>query len=416
MKGLSGYLNLNKVSDDTYFSDLSDRVSLTSLTTLPREGGLSYTNGVLGVIARAQAFQTLQDPTAPQPAPYNRVPQLQATVAETDWMGLTWSGIGEYAYFRQPTLTTGQRVYAWPSVGILRQGAAWYVNARTGVHLREYDLNEIRPDVPDRQNYAIPITSVDAGLVFEREVNEFGLTGIQTLEPRAFYVYIPFRNQSNAPTFDTAIDDFNFAQLFSVNRYLGNDRIGDANQLSLALTSRLLDAETGAERIRVAIGERFYFNDQRVVLNETPRAANNSDFLLGMEGRLSDAWALISLWQYNFESSQTERFNAGVRYTPAPGSHVERQLPLFAPELRPPGRADRRPVTDKPMGHRGAVADQRELDAARPVELLDPRQQDAGGRGGRRVQWRLLGIACGRTTVDDDHPVRLPIRCTCSSS
>ncbi len=319
VKGLSGYLNLNKVSDDTYFSDLSDRVSLTSLTTLPREGGISYTNGVLGVIARAQAFQTLQDPTAPQPAPYNRVPQLQATVAETDWMGLTWSGIGEYAYFRQPTLTTGQRVYAWPSVGILRQGAAWYVNARTGVHMREYDLNEIRPDVPDRQNYAIPITSVDAGLVFEREVHEFGLTGIQTLEPRAFYVYIPFRNQSNAPTFDTAIDDFNFAQLFSVNRYLGNDRIGDANQLSLALTSRLLDAETGAERIRVAIGERFYFNDQRVVLNETPRAANNSDFLLGMEGRLSDAWALISLWQYNFESSQTERFNAGVRYTPAPG-------------------------------------------------------------------------------------------------
>ena len=319
VKGLSGYLNLNKVSDDTYFSDLSDRVSLTSLTTLPREGGLSYTNGVWGVIARAQAFQTLQDPTAPQPPPYNRVPQVQTTLAETDWMGLTWAGVAEYAYFRQPTLTTGQRVYAWPTVGILRQGAAWYVNARTGVHVREYDLNEIRPDVPDRQNYAIPITSVDTGLVFEREVHEFGLTGIQTLEPRAFYVYVPYRNQSNAPTFDTAIDDFNFAQLFSVNRYLGNDRIGDANQLSLALTSRLLDAETGAERFRVSIGERFYFNSQRVVLNETPRAANNSDFLVGMEGRLSDAWALVGLWQYNFESSQTERFNAGVRYTPAPG-------------------------------------------------------------------------------------------------
>ena len=187
------------------------------------------------------------------------------------------------------------------------------------MQLRDYDLNSSQPDVPSHQSYAMPITSVDAGLVFERDGNVFGHTFIQTLEPRAFYVYIPYRNQSNAPIFDTAIDDFNFSQLFTENRYLGNDRIGDANQLSLALTSRLLDPDTGAERMRVAVGERFYFNDQRVVLNETPRAANNSDFLVGIEGRLSDAWALIGLWQYNFEASETERLNAGVRYTPAPG-------------------------------------------------------------------------------------------------
>ena len=309
----------NKVSDDTYFSDLSDRVAFTSLTTLPREGGLTYTSGPWGVVARAQAFQTLQDPTEPQPPPYNRVPQVLGTLSETNWLGLAWAGVAEYAYFRQPTLITGQRAYAWPTVAFSRQGAAWYATARTGVHVREYDLNEIRPDVSGRQSYAIPITSVDAGLVFERDVKEFGLTGVQTLEPHAFYVYVPYRDQSKAPVFDTAIDDFNFGQLFSVNRYLGNDRIGDANQLSLALTSRLLDAETGAERLRVSIGERFYFNTQRVVLNETQRAANNSDFLVGIEGRLSDAWALIGLWQYNFESSQTGRFNAGVRYTPAPG-------------------------------------------------------------------------------------------------
>ncbi len=319
VKGLSGYVNLNKVSDDTYFSDLADRVAFTSLTTLPREGGLTYTSGPWGVVARAQAFQTLQDPTEPQPPPYNRVPQIQGALFDTDWMGLTWAGVGEYAYFRQPTLTTGQRIYAWPTVAVSRQGAAWYVTARTGVHVRDYDLNEVRPGVSSRQSYAIPITSVDAGLVFERDVKEFGLTGVQTLEPRAFYVYAPYRDQSSAPVFDTAVDDFNFGQLFSVNRYLGNDRIGDANQLSLALTSRYLDAETGAERLRISVGERFYFNDQRVVLNEAPRAANNSDFLVGVEGRLSDTWALIGLWQYNFEASQTERLNAGVRYTPSPG-------------------------------------------------------------------------------------------------
>jgi LPS-assembly protein len=335
LKGLAGYVNLNKVSDDTYFTDLSDRVALTSLTTLPREGGLSYNNGPWGVIARAQAFQTLQDPTNPQPLPYNRVPQLLVGLSDVDWQGLTWAGVSEYAYFRQPTLTTGQRVYAWPTVAWTQQGAAWYVTAKTGVHMREYDLNEVRPDVPSHQGYAIPISSIDTGVVFERDVKEFGITGIQTLEPRLFYVYVPFRDQSNAPIFDTAIDDFNFGQLFSVNRYLGNDRIGDANQLSIALTSRLLDAETGAEKFRVAVGERFYFNDQRVVLNETPRSANNSDFLLGVEGRLSDAWALISLWQYNFQASETERLTAGVRYTPAPGRALSASYRFTRENLNP---------------------------------------------------------------------------------
>ncbi len=319
LKGLSGTVNLNKVSDDTYFTDLSDRVSLTSLTTLPREGALNYVNGPWTLVARAQAFQTLQDPTAPQPVPYNRVPQFLLALQEIDWEGLTFAGTGEYAYFRQPTLTTGQRVYAWPTVAWSRQGAAWSFTAKTGVHAREYDLNEVRPDVSSTQSYVIPITSVEGGLVFERDWNLAGNDFVHTLEPRAFYVYVPYHNQSNAPVFDTAVDDFNFGQLFSVNRYLGNDRIGDANQLTLALTSRLLNAETGGERLRVGVGQRFYFQGQRVVLNEAPRSAATSDVLFGVEGRLTEAWALATLWEYNFDSSQTEQLNAGVRYTPAPG-------------------------------------------------------------------------------------------------
>jgi len=319
IKGLTGTVNLNKVSDDTYFTDLSDRVSLTSLTTLPREGALNYVNGPWTFVARAQGFQTLQDPTAPQPVPYNRVPQFLLSLQDTDWQGLTFAGTGEYAYFRQPTLTTGQRVYVWPTVAWSREGTAWSFTARTGVHAREYDLNEVRPDVPSTQSYVIPITSVEGGLVFERDWNLAGNDFVHTLEPRAFYVYVPYRNQSNAPTFDTALDDFNFGQLFSVNRYLGNDRIADANQLTLALTSRLLNAETGGERLRVGVGERFYFQGQQVVLNEAPRSAATSDVLFGVEGRLTEAWALAALWEYNFDSSQTEQVNAGIRYAPAPG-------------------------------------------------------------------------------------------------
>jgi LPS-assembly protein len=319
LPGLTGYWNYNKVSDDTYFADLSDRVGLTSQTTLPREIGLTYTSGPWTTLARAQAFQTLQDPGQPQPIPYNRVPQFFAALREIDWLGLTWAGVGEYAYFRQPTLTTGQRAYAWPTVALERQGAAWSFTARTGIHLREYDLNEVRPGVPSKLTYAIPISSIDTSVVFERDWEVAGQKFLQTLEPRAFYVYVPFRDQSQAPVFDTAVDDFNFGQLFSVNRYLGNDRIGDANQLTLALTSRLLDPNTGAERLRFAVGQRYYFQNQRVVLNESPRSASTSDLLVGAEGRLSDAWSIAALWQYNQDSQQTERVTAGFKHTPAPG-------------------------------------------------------------------------------------------------
>jgi LPS-assembly protein len=318
--GLTGYWNLNKVSDNTYFADLSDRVGLTSQTTLPREGGLTWAGGPWQVVGRAQAFQTLQDPNAPpQPLPYNRVPQLLVALSEVNWNGLAFAGAAEYAYFRQPTLTTGQRVYVWPTVAWEREGAAWALSARTGVHLRHYDLNEKRPDAPDALDYAIPITSLDARLLFERDWSVFGRDYVQTLEPRAFHVYVPYRDQTQAPVFDTALDDYNFSQLFSVNRYLGNDRIGDANQLTLAVTSRLIEPETGGERLRVSIGQRFYFADQQVVLNEAPRSAATSDLLVGAEGKLSDAWSIAALWQFNFDSSRTERTTAGLRYTPAPG-------------------------------------------------------------------------------------------------
>jgi LPS-assembly protein len=253
--------------------------------------------------------------------PYNRLPQVLASLSDTDWLGLTWSGTGEYARFTQDQLApTGERFVLYPTAAFHRQGAAWFFTARAGVHMREYTLDRTTAALPEQHpSYAIPITSLDAGLVFERDVTVLDTPLTQTLEPRAFYVYIPYKNQTDAPVFDTALDDFNFSQLFAENRYIGNDRVGDANQLTLALTSRYLDRETGAERLRLAVGQRFYFQDQRVSLNEPLRSASTSDFLVGAEGRLSSAWSLASLLQYNFDSHDVERLNLGVRYTPAPG-------------------------------------------------------------------------------------------------
>ena len=338
-RGFGGYLDLNKVSDDKYFADLADRIAITSQTTLPREAGITWAGGPWTVLGRVQTFQVLQDPNAPIVPPYHRVPQVAGALAETPWAGLWWSGFGEYARFRSDVLTQGDRAVLYPQVAWKIGTPGWFFAARGGVHLRRYDL-DASFGADRTRNLAIPISSLDAGLVFEREWTLFDQRFTHTLEPRAYYVYIPYREQNSLPVFDSAIDDYNFGQLFTENRYLGNDRIGDANQLTIGVTSRLLQPGTGAERLRVALGQRFYFEDQRVTLNEVPRSASSSDILLAVEGRISAAWAVAGLLQQNLDRGQNERFNLAVRYTPSPGRAVSASYRFTRQLINPNGTAE----------------------------------------------------------------------------
>lgn len=316
--GLAAYLNLQKVSDNTYFADLSDRLTITSQTNLPREGGLAYSKGPFAVLARMQTFQTLQDPNNPIIPPYFREPQILARLDPVEWYGLEFAGNAEYVRFRQPALTDADRAVLYPTVAWTRRGNAWFFTAKTGLHLSTYSLDD--PTAPDKNlNRSVPISSLDSGLVFERDTNYFGRDFVQTLEPRAYYVYIPFRDQSKIPVFDTAIDDFNFSQLFTENRYLGSDRIGDANQLTLAVTSRLLDPTSGEERIRLALGQRYYFSSQRVTLSEPPRTANSSDLLFSGDGKITDTFSAATTYEVNLNGRLTQEFDIGVRWQPEVG-------------------------------------------------------------------------------------------------
>jgi len=317
--GLAAYVNLQKVSDDTYFSDLSDRLTVTSQTNLPREGGFAYSKGPFGILVRMQTFQTLQDPNNPITPPYFREPQVVARLDPVEWQDFEFAGSGEYVRFRQPALTNADRAVLYPTVAWGRRGNAWFFTAKTGIHLSTYSLDD--PNAPDKNiNRTVPISSLDSGLVFERDATYFDRSFLQTLEPRAYYVYIPFRNQDNIPVFDTAIDDFNFSQLFTENRYLGSDRIGDANQLTLAVTSRLLDPQSGEELLRFALGQRYYFSTQRVTLPaETPRSANSSDLLLSGEGKITDTFSAAATYEVNLNQSQTQEFDIGVRWQPSLG-------------------------------------------------------------------------------------------------
>ena len=312
----SGYVNVLGVSDDFYFTDLSNQIAATSLTNLPREAGVSYNGDWWNLAARVQDFQTLQDPLAPVTPPYARLPQITIAGGRPTPLGLDMNVQGELVDFQHPYLVSARRDTLYPSVSLPLRTSFLYVTPKVGYHYTRYTYDSGSPSAQTRE---LPIYSLDSAVVLERETSLFGSQVTQTLEPRLYYVYIPYVDQNQIPIFDSAQADFNLAQIFTENQFTGGDRINDADQLTGALTSRVIDPRTGDERMRFVIAQRYYFSDQRVTLDQPPRDANRTDLLLGAGGTLTEAWRFDALLQYGTIDDQFERSNVALQYRPEPG-------------------------------------------------------------------------------------------------
>ena len=319
--GIKGNLNLNGVSDDSYFTDLSGRQAIAAQAFLLRQGSLSYSGGWWNVSALASRYQTLQLPGQPLlQIPYDRLPQVTLTANQPDIYGSSLALNGEYVNFSHPTLVVGRRFTAYPQVSLPLQTGAAFVTPKIGLHMTRYDLERQGIDTPGQLRRNVPIFSVDSGVVFDRNLDWFGRGLTQTLEPRLYYLYVPKRDQSLIPVFDSGLADLNFAQIFGENRYSGGDRIGDANQLTAAVTSRLLDPGSGAELLRGTLGQRYYFSGQNVTLpGEIVRTERSADILAALSGQVAPKIWFDTGVQYNPRDSRTERLNLGGRYQPEIG-------------------------------------------------------------------------------------------------
>jgi LPS-assembly protein len=325
---LRGWVNYQGVSDDTYFVDLSNKIAATSQTNLPRELGLSYNGDWWSLMGRSQRFQTLQDPLAPVEEPYARVPQLVLNAAQQNLRGFDLQFFGEVADFDHPSKVSALRQVYYPAVVFPVRGSFWYVAPKLGVNHTIYSYQEGSRSDDTR---TLPIFSVDSGMAFDRATTFFGRGYRQTLEPRLYYLRIPFERQDDLPLFDTSQADFNLAQLFAENQFTGWDRINDADQLTAAVTTRLLEPTSGAEWVRATLGQRYYFKEQEVTLDvqgqpATPenqvRSSNRSDLLAGLAGNLTRNWSASVGLQYNVDGGEFEKFNSVVRYRPQPGKVV----------------------------------------------------------------------------------------------
>lgn len=336
-----------RVSDDDYFRDFStfgiNEASVTELMSDARFtwAGAKYFNAAVSV----SKYQTLQDSSAYYRRPeYDRLPQFELHGARYNWNGFDvqsqnyatrfvmpyYNGsLSEFDYYRGTRLAPNStRVSSYNTISFPVMRPAWYITPKVGLHLSHYDTdwksvsNVAQRNLKRNVSRAVPVTSLDAGLTFERDTSLFGIDSIQTLEPRAYYLYVPYHDQNDIPNLDTSVATFNFSQAFSENIYSGGwDRIANANQLTLGLTTRWLDADTGFERIVLQAAQRLHFDEQRVFLGsfgplEHPAERTRSDYLFGAQAALTDDFTVRFDAQLNPETRDRNRMAANVRWSP----------------------------------------------------------------------------------------------------
>jgi LPS-assembly protein len=284
-------VDFSAVSDDAYLEDFGNGLDITSTRQLLQRALIGYAGNGWSLQAALEGYQTIDPNTLPSQRPYGRLPQLIFTLNPIDLgPGLVARLNAEYNYFDHNHLVHGQRLAMQPSLSLPLRRSYGHLIPTLSLNLSGYDLTDTAASQPSSPSHAIPSFELDGKLVFERTANWFGSSAVQTLEPRLYYLYTPYQDQSETPVFDSSQLTFNFANLFRSNRFTGRDRIGDANQLTAALSSRFLDTRSGAELLRLSIGRILYFADRQVQIVGPTQVNRESPIAGEVSAQLFDHW------------------------------------------------------------------------------------------------------------------------------
>jgi len=265
-RGMRFDADIASVSDSRYFEDFAVGSDQTSVTFLERRAEVLYYDDAWRVSGQLQNFQTIDILAGPGVRPYSRVPRIQANALwPMPQSRFEFALDSEAVNFVREFGPTGVRFNVAPELRWSNRSSGYFFEPAVGYDFTQYDLKNAPVGTPSTPTRTLPYARVDAGLVFERDAGSHGQR-TQTLEPRVLYSYVPNRNQNELPIFDSGLPDLNLTELFRTNRYVGEDRIGDANQVALALTTRLFDHVSGAQYLSATIGQIRYFSIPQVGL------------------------------------------------------------------------------------------------------------------------------------------------------
>jgi len=319
--GFSGTLRYEDVSDDNYFTDMSSLVSQTSTVSLPQEGKLEYNDDNFAAILMAQKFENLTSSS-----PYERLPSFQVTYDKTfeDIYGnnfLETNSRFEITEFNRNSdyvgsSPEGTRVTARPSIALPFETSYGYIKPKIIADIKHYDLKN---NSENSKDIFIPTFSLDSAIYFDRQFTFDNIEFSQTLEPRIFYSYTDYEDQSMLPMFDTALVDLNKNSIFSENQFVGGDRVMDSHQITFGAESRIINNK-GLEKLSITLAQRFYLEDRNVLdesqFNNSDYQSDSSDLFLGIGSSLTEALRLNTELQYNVDEDKTNRFSFNTKYKP----------------------------------------------------------------------------------------------------
>jgi len=328
--GLGLTYNINRVSDDNYWKDFTSSNSLGVTRLLTNDMNVTWGKGFFTSNIAVQKWQTLQDLASTSnyiAPPFDRAPQMNMKYSRANISGFDFMLDGQFSRFetvRQDNcLTNYLNCNAQRAVGQAQVSRPFvtpygYVTPKFIMNTRSYQFDDaLSTNGQTSASISVPTFSLDSGVVFERNSNLLGRAWTQTFEPRAFYVYSPYRSQNYLPNYDSGSNAYNFASIFSENVFGGFDRIADSNLVTVGATSRFIDPKTGAEGARFGLAQRLRVKDQLVTMpGESTAKAGLSDVLAGATLNLSRKWALDSTMQYNPDSGHYLSQAVGGRYTP----------------------------------------------------------------------------------------------------
>jgi len=302
------------VSDSNYFEDLSSGLASTSQINLLQRADIDYFNDIWSAQLRFEHYQTLDDAIDETDLPYTTLPKLTIRgYTPNGWLGLKYSLDTELAYFDRDVGVTGLREHIETEIALPRRLGFLDIEPAAAVLFTGYQLNDTTPGADDTPSFAAPIFSIDSSMVFERLTSK--RSWMQTLEPRVLYTYIPSHDQSDIPVFDTIEPDLNVVQLFRKNRFVGNDRLGDTNHVSLGITTRLIDTDGGDEFLNATLGQILYFGDRDITLPDgLPSDSSSSDYLLEFGLKLHENWRMHLGYQYNTDTDKSQRTDVRLSY------------------------------------------------------------------------------------------------------
>ena len=334
----ASWLDVTGVSDDNYFKDFSTNIFASSDRQLLQEGGVSYDDLHWHFRGLVQHYQTLQ-PSGLDPVNdvYSRLPTL-SLLGDFPQLGphTAIHLYNEYSYFDWPkgNKPNGQRILFTPDLSLPFTDDWGFFTPGITFNFSDYQIHKQFTGFDSDITRSLPMLHIDTGLYFDREFSWLHNTYKQTLEPRLYYLWVPNENQTEIPLFDTGLYTFDFAQLFRPNRFSGYDRIGDANQLSAAVTSSILDQHTGAQLVSAGLGEQFYFRDRHVgycdgldcqnpanVINYTDPTVPFSPLVSFLKWQINPHFSLQGNDAWDFENGNTNNASINFQYL-APDNHI----------------------------------------------------------------------------------------------